>query len=115
MKEKVAWHVFPSDMEYGDVVFAETRNKARFLAIEICDGFEDLEYVDVHARRLPKADNQCKGRNKMDWYNDEDRLFLAKEYGFWCGGYIEPDDCKCCCANQYCEEYKIYKELYADV
>ena len=53
-----AWKVYPSNCEYCDVVFAETRNKARHIANEYCDGFEDIDYIDIYARRLPKADSQ---------------------------------------------------------
>ena len=102
-----AWIVSPKGQYYADVIFAETRNKAKALA-KYCDGFEDTEYIDIDIRRVPKADKLYKGQFGLDWYNDEDRIFLVKELGFGCVDYFDADECVDCSAKEYCEEYKDY-------
>lgn len=105
-----AWKVYPNTYEYVDVVFADTRNKARYIAQEFCDGFDNLSYTDIYARRLPKADCMCKDRIKMDWFNPEDRLFLVENYGFSCGDILDLEECKYCNAKHCCPEYIEYME-----
>jgi len=97
---------------YYTVVFAEKRNKARYLALST-EACEDAEYAGVVATRLPAADSQYNGRTEMDWCNPDDRLFLVKECGFNCA---EPefDDCKNCSAKEYCGEYEHLCEEYCE-
>lgn len=99
-----AWQCTPKNQFYSTIVFAETRGKARAYA-SYCDGFEGTDFVDIEVRRLPKADCMCKGRTEMDWENNEDRLFLVKEYGYSCGEYYEESDCIECCAKEYCDKW----------
>lgn len=103
-----AWFVFPKDDYYYDTVFAETRGKARAKA-RYCDGFENCEFVDIGVRRLPQADKLYKGQFGLDWYNDEDRLFLIKECGWSCGyEYFDSSECEYCSGRDFCSQYKEY-------
>lgn len=99
--------------EYCTVVFAETRNQARYIALstETCDGGE---YSDIVAHRLPIADSQYKkGKTEMDWEDPKDRTFLVRHCGFKCA---EPefDDCKNCSSKEYCGEYERLCEEYCE-
>lgn len=105
-----AWQISPKNEFYSVVIFAETRNKAKYMALSM-EEFWDNEYIDLVAWRLPKADNLYNNRNRMDWDNSEDRIFLVKECNWNCGEYYDYDDCKDCCANQWCgiwQDYLIY-------
>lgn len=99
-----AWKVSPINAFYSYVVFTETRGKARAYAQGL-DGFEECAFTDIEVHRLKKADCMCNGRKEMDWQNENDRLFLVKEYGWYCGDDIDYDECKVCSANKYCEPY----------
>jgi hypothetical protein len=109
-----AWKVSRNKYEpYATVVFAETRNKARYLALstECC---EDCEYSDIVATRLPQID-KCykKGKIEMDWFDQKDRLALVKECGFTCED-CSIDECYECLAQDYCDQYLEFLEYHAD-
>ena len=113
-----AWLVRPKNEFYAEVIFAETRNKAKAKA-QWCDGFECTEYIDIEAYRMPQADCKYTGQFGLDFNNPEDRLFLVKECGFTCGEYVDYSDCEDCSANEVCEQYKDYlkwkNEIEGDV
>jgi hypothetical protein len=88
------------------VVFAETRGKARALALHT-DTCEDLNFIEIVVNRLPKADKYYKkGKIELDWLNPKDRIIFVKELGFICLEYVEPFMCESCSAKQYCDKYK---------
>lgn len=100
-----AYVVKVKDEFYSTVVFAESRGKARALALST-DCCEDAKFIDISVRRLPAADNQYKGRFEMNWDNSEDRLFLVKECGWYCDSeYRNYASCDKCSAKQYCDVY----------
>ena len=99
-----AWIVKEKGEFCSAVVFAENRNRAKSIA-QTTDACEDVEYINIEARRLPEADSQYNGRSEMDWNDPDDRLFLVKNCGFRCE-YIEPYDCSKCSAKEYCEMYQ---------
>ena len=107
-----AWLVRVKDEFCAEVVFAETRGKARSLALctDCCDG---ATFTDIEVRRMPNADKYYKeGKWHLDWYNPQDRIVLVKDCGFTCDYEIfDIEDCKCCPAKQYCEQYQNYIEL----
>lgn len=105
-----AYIVNEKGKDYRTVVFAESRGKARATAMltECC---EDAAFINIEARRLPKADSQYRCQREMDWNHDIDRLFLVKEAGFHCE-YAEPDECALCLAKEYCDEYQAALEEY---
>ena len=91
-----AWLVRERDEFCATVVFAETRGKARSLAMhtEVC---EDASFLDIEVYRKPD----------LDKYYVEDRIALVKDGGFYCDkDYWEPEDCENCPAKEWCELYK---------
>lgn len=102
-----AWFVQPKDEFYAGIVFAETRGKARSVALSL-DGFEDTQFTDVEVRRAPYADKYYKeGKCYLDWDNPVERIALVKDCGFICDcDYLEWEDCKNCSAKIYCDRYQ---------
>ncbi|MBR2388266.1 MAG: hypothetical protein IKB02_05805 [Clostridia bacterium] len=102
-----AWLVKDKDECAATVVFAETRGKARSMAMAT-DACEDVAFCDIEVRRVPSIDKYYKeGKKEMDWYDDKDRLALVKECSFRCE-YMEIDLCEDCPAKEYCDEYQDY-------
>lgn len=87
---------------YATVVFAESANEARNLALRT-DCCEDGEYINIRAKREKGADCLYKGKWESDWYNDETRLILVRDCGWHC---IDADysECRNCVAKEYCFE-----------
>ena len=81
------------------VVFAETSGKAKAIAIHT-DAFEDYEFTEISARRIPKLDKYYRGKKEMDWYDDDDRIALVKDGKFHC---FEVSECPNCPAKEYCD------------
>ena len=105
MKNIKAWIVSEKGEFAQDVVFAETRGKAKSIAMYTPSCCE-TRFIDIRAKRFPKADYRYDGiTSVMNWYNPGDRLFLVKEAGFYCNPILF-DDCKDCIARYYCEKYK---------
>ena len=104
-----AWRVREKDQFFATIVFAETRGKARSLALstECC---EDADFCDIEVYRQPQVDKcYVDGKKEMDWFNPQDRIALVKDCGFVCStDYFEPEDCKSCSAAKYCDQYKDY-------
>lgn len=91
------------------VVFAETRGKARALALHT-DTCEDCDFIDIPVYRLPKADKYYKdGKWELDWFNSKDRVIFVKELGFSCYD-VDLIVCENCSAKEYCDTYKDEKE-----
>lgn len=109
-----AWRVQRNKYDFDSVVvFAETRNKARYLALstECC---EDCDYTDIAVTRLPQIDKYYEeGKIEMDWQNQKDRLALVRECGFTCEDCVI-DECYDCLANEFCDQYLEFLECYAD-
>ena len=102
-----AWLIRQKGEFCAEVVFAETRGKARALAThsDICDY---ADFIDIEAHRLPKADKYYKeGKWHLDWDNPKDRIVLFNECGFRCE-YVEPYMCENCSVKEYCEDYEEY-------
>lgn len=104
-----AWFVREKDGDCVTVVFAETRGKARALAMHT-DACGDARFTDIDVRREPQMDKYYKeGKTEMDWENPKDRIALVKECGFRCE-YVEPFWCDTCSAKQYCGIYEEYED-----
>lgn len=100
-----AWIVREKDEFASTVVFAETCSKAKSAAMKT-DCCEDVPYINIEARRCPKADSQyTEGKTEMNWNDPKDRLFLVKELGFYCE-YVEPYCCEKCSAKECCDPYQ---------
>ena len=100
-----AWVVKEKDKLCSTVVFAETRGKAKSLALwtECCEG---ANFCDIEVHRLPVIDKYYKeGKLEMDWFNAQDRIALVKDCGFCCDAVIK-ELCQKCSAKEYCSEHK---------
>lgn len=100
-----AWLVRQKDEFCATVVFAETRGKARALAL-LTDACEDADWLDIDVYRRPNLDKYyVDGKREMDWFNKNDRIALVKDGGFVCDpDYWEMEDCEVCSARDYCEK-----------
>lgn len=106
-----AWLVREKDAFCATVVFAETRGKARALAINT-EACEDAKFTDIEVRSKPQMDKYYKdGKTEMDWFNSKDRIALVKDCGFVCDiDYLQWEDCESCSAKDYCDRYKDHLE-----
>lgn len=104
-----AWLVKEKDEYCATVIFAETRGKAKALAMatDVC---EDANFCDIEVRRMPQADKYYKeGKKELDWFIPKDRIALVKDCGFSCApDYFDPEDCEHCPAKKYCDRYQDY-------
>jgi hypothetical protein len=106
-----AWLVRKEGEFCATVVFAETRGKARSMAMstEVC---EDAEFVDIEVRRKPQMDKYYEdGKKEMDWFNSKDRIALVKDANFVCDAdYLQWEDCDTCSAKEFCDRYQDHLE-----
>ena len=99
--------------DYSTVVFAETSGKAKAIAITT-DAFNDYEFTEISARRVPKLDKYYRGLDEMDWFDDADRIALVRDAGYSCDQECwEGEDCTRCPAKQWCERWQIEKNITA--
>lgn len=99
------------DCEYVAIVFAETAGKAKSYCSEHDDIIGDVDFIHVSARRCKEADKYFRGVQQMDWDDDDDRVLMVKELGFYCNDEVfDPECCKECPATRYCDKYKEWKE-----
>ena len=102
-----AYSVRDKNSFYSTVVFAESVNKAKAIAIRT-DACEDVPYTDIRTKRMPMLDKYYRvGKKEMDWYDDNDRIALVKDGKFHCH---DIEECQNCPAKQYCdycEEYEV--------
>lgn len=102
-----AWLVKDKNEFCATVVFAETRGKARSIAMHT-EACEDVDFCNIEVHREKQIDKYyIEGKTKMDWYDDNDRLALVKESGFYCEE-IDEDMCEDCPAKEYCDSYIDY-------
>lgn len=96
-----AWIARTDYSDGSTIVFANTRNEAKLLAMGT-DFCEYAPYIDIRVRRVPELDGmeKCEPTDNP-WLNDDIRLILVKEYDWAC---VEPQysDCDNCIAKQYC-------------
>ena len=79
-----AWLIRENDTESCEVIFAETRGKAKSMALTT-DTFSECDFCDLETRRVCNIDKYyTNGKRCMDWNNQQDRLALVKECGFSC-------------------------------
>ena len=106
-----AWTVREDYEGYCEVVFAETRGRAKSIAM-MTETFDGYGFGDIYARRCPHMDKYyTDGKKYMDWGYSKDRIALVKEAGFQCHpDAFCVDDCEICPAKEYCALYQDYKE-----
>ena len=104
LKPKKAYKVWLDCGEGSTVVFADTRNEAKVIALS-CDCCEDAEYIEVCVRRMQELDHLYKGQSEIDWWDKETRVALVRDHGWSCFDPYYPD-CEECPAKEFCEQYK---------
>ena len=87
------------DGDCSTIVFAENTTQAK-LAAMACDCCEDAMYTDIRVRRLPEADALYKGTVEINWYDQETRVALVRDFGWSC--WETSWDCDTCEAKPYC-------------
>ena len=103
-----AYHVTTVSSWYSTIVFAESRDHAKALALRT-DCCEDEEYINIRVNRFPQADCLYKGNYEIDWYDEDTRIALVRDFGWSC--YEAEDyECRACPAKNYCDTYKQYVE-----
>lgn len=106
MADCKAWLVREKDEFCATIVFAETRGKARALALHT-EACEDADFISIEVRRNKEADKYYKpGKKGLDWYNAADRIAMVKDCGFTC----DPDAhcselCADCPAKDICDDF----------
>ena len=94
------------DRDCATVVFAETRGKAKVIAMNSDSLGDDVEFLEVEAQRIKELDQYYRGCDEMDFFFDDDRVAMVKLGGFYCGDYIMCDDCEKCPAKNDCSQYQ---------
>lgn len=101
-----AWIVREKDEFCATVVFAETRGKARALALytETC---ECADFINIEVRRMKEADKYYKpGKTELCWFNAEDRIAMVKDCGFTCDSDAHcAEECADCPAKEFCDDF----------
>ena len=94
-----AYSVRDKNSDYSTVVFAESVNKAKVIALHT-DACEGSYYTDIRAERIPDLDKYYRGKIEMDWYDDDDKIAMVKDGKFYC---FEDSECPNCPAKEYCD------------
>lgn len=109
-----AWEISNNYIEGCEVVFAETRGKAKSIALDT-DTFCDCNFCDLDVCRAYNIDKYyTDGKRYMDWGNQKDRLALVKERGFSCVDDCFGEFCEDCLSKEYCDRYDEYIERCQD-
>ena len=95
------------DEDYCTVVFGETRGKAIQAALRT-DACEDGEWTDIRAIRVPELDSYYRGREEMDWFDDNDRVAMVRHTNMACSYEMDFSECACedCPAKEFCSRYE---------
>jgi hypothetical protein len=87
------------DGDFSTIVFAENRTQAKLVAMT-SDCCEDAAYIDIRVNRFPKADQLYKGHSEIDWYDQETRVALVRDFGWSC--WETSWECDGCPAKPFC-------------
>ena len=107
-----AWYVTnKNDTCYSGIVFAETRGKAISYCMHSDVIGDDIGFTDVIAKRCKDADKFYNQKPYMDWDDEDDRILMVKELGFYCSDeYLIESDCVECSAREYCDKFREMSE-----
>ena len=110
--ELKAWKVIDKWYDCGtNIVFAETRAKATYLALNSCDEYMDCNWTDMRVTRFPEYDKYYEGKFIVDWEDPKQRIILVKEFGWHCWPEMYPDqECETCPAKEWCDLWQEYQE-----
>lgn len=100
-----------TDPMYSTIVFAESNGKAKVLA-QRTDACEDVEFVNISARRVPQLDDAYRGRWEMDWSDENDRIRMVRDAGYRCSYEVDltEQECRECPAFEWCERGQRFVE-----
>lgn len=100
-----------TDCTFSTVVFAESSGKAKAICYQ-SDMFEDVEWTDLWAKRVPALDDAYRGHKEMDWLDDRDRLRMVRDAGFECSPEVDIDEeeCKTCPGFLYCGRVEDWRD-----
>ena len=104
-----AWLVREKDEFCAEVVFAETRGKAKTYFKNL-GTFDWFDFCELRPRRAKSLDylNYPDGY-VMNWFKDEDRIAMVRHLGVQCDDAYR-EDCEVCCAKEWCSKYEELKE-----
>ena len=85
------------------IVFARNARKAKKIAMET-DTCEGANFIDIRVKRFKEADYLYKGSSEIDWYDEETRIALVRDFGWRC--YDISWECERCVARRYCAWFK---------
>lgn len=109
-----AWLIRENDIEGYEVIFAETRGKAKSIALHT-DTFSECDFCDLEACRAYNIDKYyTDGKRRMNWYDQQDRLAFIKEYDSYCIGDFFGGFCENCLSKDYCGRSDKYIERWQD-
>ena len=109
-----AWKIRNDDIEFCEVIFAETRGKAKAIALQT-ETFSECDFCNLKVCRVHNIDKYyTDGKRCMDWDNQQDRLALVKECGFSCSDECFGEFCEDCLSKDYCDRYDEYIERCQD-
>ena len=96
-----------TDDGYSKVIFAESRGKAKVIAMH-SDFFEDMNFLEIKPYRVLQFDKCYRGLPEMDWEDKYDRIALVVD-GWTCHEDIEcqPNTCP---VKQLCRRYADIKK-----
>ena len=110
-----AWECYDEDNYYVEVVFADTRGKAKSYlkdmdAFDNMDTFAWFDFCELRPSRAKSLDylNYPDGY-VMNWFKDEDRIAMVRHLGVKCDDAYR-EDCEVCCAKEWCSKYEEYQE-----
>lgn len=96
-----AWFVMPKHDDVSTIVFAETRGKARAVALRT-EACEDADFCDIEVRRMPECDKCYKeGKREIDW-TDPDDVAILEALGLTCEAPQWRSECDMCPRSPYC-------------
>lgn len=104
-----AWKCCDEDNCYVEVLFADTRGKAKTY-FKNTDTFAWFDFCELRPRRAKSLDylNYPDGY-VMNWFKDEDRIAMVRHLGVQCDDAYR-EDCEVCCAKEWCSKYEDYLE-----
>ena len=102
MKAYKAWDEKALD-PCATIVFAENKREAKKRAMKT-DTCEEANFIDIRVKRVKEADYLYKGSSEIDWYDEETRIALVRDFGWSC--YDISWECEKCVAKKYCSWFE---------
>ena len=100
-----AWSFYEEEEGIIEVVFADTRTRARMYLNEL-ETFDNYRYIDISPRREKSLDYlDHPDGYVMSIAREKDKIALVKNIGVYCL-YPDKDKCEECCAKEWCSKYQ---------